>query len=417
MYRGLKTVTFREVAVIFQKLPESREIHKPGDEAALASNSAVAALTVLDHPDTSRIGEFCLLHQLGTNEGQAMLSRESPRFADVGGEARALDVPYLSRRPIYLKAWSKGIRLVVASSSTAVRVDGFSVKKDCGFTEPTLECGVVIELAEHVVLLLHRHRVQRPKVAPILHQLGHNRWLDPLKLEMMRLARLYSTVLICGEFGTEKMRVAKLIHQLSARNGPFISVNLSELSASRVEAQLFGDSDSGFNDQGSFGRANEGTLYIDEIDQAPLRVQEILVHFLRTGMVPGPNGPRALDLRLIAATAASVDIVKAERNVPSLLHDLGNTLAVPPLRDRRDDVGRLFIAFVREALTIAGEEKRLVFHHMYRDSWLPKGFVSRLALYRWPGNVAQLRNVAEQLVADSRGKSQAVVSRTLEQMF
>ncbi|MDJ0837073.1 MAG: sigma 54-interacting transcriptional regulator [Acidobacteriota bacterium] len=306
----------------------------------------------------------------------------------------------------------------MTGSRTKVRVDGFSISEDCGITLASLERGVVIDLAQAAVLLLHYHEESSDGIPSLLDKLGYSRRLDNLKLEAARLAGTWSTVLICGEFGTEKRRLAEIIHQLSEREGPFVAVNLAEMMPGEATLRLFGDPRAAYPDPGSFGRAAEGTLYLDEIDQADDELQELLMTFMQTGIVPGREGPRAINLRLMAGTAAPAEVVKAGgRSVPHLLHGLGNVLALPPLRERRDDISSLFMSYVRQALAGHDQADRLQFNDNYQDRWLPKGFLSRLVLYRWPGNLDQLKNVAEQLVADSLGRNQARLTPTLERMF
>lgn len=374
------------------------------------------ALTIIDHPDLSRIGERW--EQFNMEDGtQIEVARQVPFFgrgADDPG--RPLEVPFISRKPFTLTISERGIGLNLNGTQTRVRVDGFSISETCGLTFTSLARGVVLDLSQHVVLLLHEIEGSPEQRNDQLGDLGNSRLLNPIKHEIRRLAEVWSTVLICGEFGTEKVRVAEMIHTLSHREGPLIMVNIPELGSAHWYTDLFGQVNGGMREEGSFGRADGGTLYIEEIDQAPVELQEIIMEYLRTGVLPGPEGPRALDLRLIAGTAAAPELV-ATQHVPSLLHSLGNVLALPPLRDRREDIAALFLARVRRALHRARRAEVLTFRDWYHGGWLPKGFLARLTLYRWPGNLAQLENVAEQLVSDSLGRPQAKVTRTLERMF
>jgi len=241
--------------------------------------------------------------------------------------------------------------------------------------------------------------------------------MDGIEHEINQLAKTWSTVLFCGEFGTEKERIARLIHQRSDRGGPFVTTSLAAMNDEEMSRHLLGDPTEGYGDGGSFGRADEGTLFIDDIDRAPSDLQDTIVTLLKTGTLPGPEGPRLSNTRLLAGTAADASIVRDGKHVPSLLHSLGNVLSVPPLRERREDIARLFLGFVREALAHAGREEALRFRGWRIEPWLPRGFMARLTLYRWPGNTEQLRNVADQLVADSLGRPRAHITPTLERMF
>jgi two-component system nitrogen regulation response regulator GlnG len=159
--------------------------------------------------------------------------------------------------------------------------------------------------------------------------------------------------------------------------------------------------------EGYFSRAHGGTLFLDEIGETPPEVQPLLLRALETGEIQpvGAGDPRHLDVRLIAATDADLEAAASEGRFRSpLLHRLaGYQIRLPPLRERREDVGRLFAAFLRHELEALGEAHRLALAAQEQDHpWIPAPLVALLAAYGWPGNVRQLRNVVRQIVIAGR---------------
>jgi two-component system nitrogen regulation response regulator GlnG len=194
-----------------------------------------------------------------------------------------------------------------------------------------------------------------------------------------------------------------------------VAVNLGAIPPSLSSSQLFGAVKGAFtgsvaSQEGFFRRAHGGTLFLDEIGEAPPEVQVLLLRALETGEVypVGSASPLRVDARIIAATDADLEArVRSGDFRSPLLHRLaGFEIRLPPLRERRDDIGRLLIHFLRRELARLGEEARLDPTSPFFDpGWLPPTVVARLVRYDWPGNVRQLRNVARQLVIGSRGLS------------
>jgi two-component system nitrogen regulation response regulator GlnG len=121
-------------------------------------------------------------------------------------------------------------------------------------------------------------------------------------------------------------------------------------------------------------------------------------------------------VRLLAATDADLDAqIRDGRFKAPLLHRLaGYEIVLPPLRERREDIGVLFYHFAREELQALGEAHRLSPEDPYAEPWLPAALMARLARFRWPGNIRQLRNVTRQLVIGSRGRAYVTPDPRLE---
>jgi two-component system nitrogen regulation response regulator GlnG len=284
---------------------------------------------------------------------------------------------------------------------------------------------VPLELAERVVVLLHQAS-SAPESSPgDLGMVGQGEGVRRVREAVSRVADLDVPVLIRGETGSGKELVARAIHQHSKRrNAPFISVNLGALSKELVSAELFGARKGAYTGatgdrEGFFRAAHGGTLFLDEVGEAPPEVQVALLRVLETGEVfpVGGSAPVRVDVRLITATDANLEerIRQGHFKAP-LLHRLaGFEIQVPPLRERREDIGTLFMYFARQELETTGEAQRLTSSDPRAEPWLPAPLAVRLVRYAWPGNIRQLRNVARQLVIGSRGLTHLRVDARLEQ--
>jgi two-component system nitrogen regulation response regulator GlnG len=241
------------------------------------------------------------------------------------------------------------------------------------------------------------------------------------------VADLDVPVLLRGETGTGKDLAAQALHDASRRrSGPFVAVNLGAIPPTLVASELFGATRGAYTgsvqgQEGYFRRANGGTLLLDEIGEANPEVQVMLLRTLETGEIQtlGAQSAQRVDVRVLAATDADLEARAAsgEFRAP-LLHRLaGFEIWLPPLRERRDDIGRLLIHFLRRELAAIGEDHRLERFDPAAPLWLRPELVARLAHYEWPGNVRQLRNVARQLAIGSRGLSRAEIGPAVEKLL
>ncbi|WP_342376118.1 sigma-54 dependent transcriptional regulator [Myxococcus stipitatus] len=390
---------------------------------------SVPALTVVSHPQAQRIGERLLLEVLASVGRTAALSRNAPDFSRPGGLlALPLSDPFLSRTPVLFEpAANGGLRLLVPEDGTQVSVAGESVAGGREFSREELAAGVPLVLAERVVLLLHLASPASEGAVKDLGLVGQAEGIQQLREDILRVADLRVPVLIRGETGTGKELVARAIHdQGPRRSGPFISVNLGALSKELVAAELFGAQRGAYTGanrdrEGFFRAAHGGTLFLDEVGEAPPEVQAALLRVLETGEVTpvGGHAPVPVDVRLVAATDSDLEARIEERAFKApLLHRLaGFELCVPPLRERREDIGLLFVHFARQELETTGETWRLASTDPRAQPWLPSAVAVRLVRYGWPGNVRQLRNVTRQLIIGSRGLPGLRVDSRLEQQL
>lgn len=228
--------------------------------------------------------------------------------------------------------------------------------------------------------------------------LGESPAIDRLRQQIALAARANATVLILGERGTGKELVATAIHEGSARSqGPFETLNCAAVPDTLIESELFGHEAGAFTGatrqrRGKFERANDGTLFLDEVGDMPLPMQAKLLRVLQEGEVEpvGANETRKVDVRVVAATNKSLpDEIEAGRFRADLFDRLNVVpLSVPPLRERPTDVSLLATHFLALACEV----------HKGPEKTLSAGAMGLLESYSYPGNVRELRNLVERLV-------------------
>ena len=218
-----------------------------------------------------------------------------------------------------------------------------------------------------------------------------------------RVARVDSTVLITGESGSGKERIARLVHEESARAaGPFIAVNCGAITETLLESELFGHVRGAFTGAtqdrpGLFEAANNGTLLLDEVGEVSPGMQVKLLRALQEREIRrvGENKTRQIDVRVLAATNRDLDHgVAGGAFRQDLYYRLKVVeLHVPPLRERRDDI--LPLARVLLAGSALWMKRRI--------SGLTPAAADQLLRYEWPGNVRELENTMERAVALAPG--------------
>jgi DNA-binding NtrC family response regulator len=212
-----------------------------------------------------------------------------------------------------------------------------------------------------------------------------------------------ATVLLLGESGTGKEVFARAIHNWSERkNQPFVAINCVGLSKELLESELFGHEKGAFTgaDQQKKGKmelANGGTVFLDEIGDVSQELQTKLLRFLQEREFDRVGGVRPIkvDVRIIAATNRDLeDAVKKERFREDLYHRLNVIpIALPALRDRREDIAPLAQHFLRRFAT----ESKKNFTDVTAEA------LEKLTAYNWPGNVRELANVIERAVVLGNG--------------
>ncbi len=384
-----------------------------------AAPGSVPALTIAAHPDPSRVGDRVVLTALAAGQ-EVELSRQVPDFVDPGGRRRApLGDRCVSRTPIRLVPASFGRIVIVRGDSTTTIEVGGSEHDSAELGPLAAGDSVPITLADRLVVVLHlvdALDVDGPVAIDDLGMIGAGSGIRRVRRELAQVLDRPVPVLIRGETGTGKELVARALHDRSARRaGPFVSVNLAAIARELAAAELFGAvrgayTGAGADREGYFRVATGGTLFLDEIGEASPEVQAMLLRVIETGeLYPvGGQRPVATDVRLIAASDARLEaqIHDGRFRLP-LLHRLaGHELHLPPLRDRAEDLGPLFLHFAREELAAIGDRDRLTPRDAEGEPWLPPAIATALLRFQWPGNIRQLRNVTRQLLLASRGREQ-----------
>jgi len=216
-----------------------------------------------------------------------------------------------------------------------------------------------------------------------------------LSKQLVRIARSDDLrVFITGETGTGKEVVARLIHEISGRSGPFLAVNCAATIESLLESDLFGHEKGAFTGasttkKGLWEEATDGTLFLDEITETSPSVQAKLLRVLQEGVLRrvGSNREIKVTARVIAASNRDLEqAVKEEQFRQDLFYRLGQVLRLPPLRERLEDIPVLVDHFC---------------HRASRQIVITPEAMEVLCAYDWPGNVRELESVIQQIVTFS----------------
>ena len=385
----------------------------PVNPTLAATTAEGLVLTILFHPDPSRIGESAVLSP-GAGGESVVIGRDQPRFEHshgaVPGAARGLSDPHISRSALQLRIDNTGLVLSRPPGASRCRLSGRDLASSAVLAREQLRSGRVILLGHGVVLYLRLTPVC-DEDAPGAAAMGLLGCSDSMALLRQRIALAAGSdadVLIVGESGSGKERVAQALHRLSARSqGPFVPVNMAAIPADLAAAALFGNTRGAFtgataSQQGLFRQAEGGTLFLDEIGDAPETVQPLLLRALqeREIQVVG-GGLRKVDVRVIAATDVDLD-APATGFRGALRHRLAALeISVPRLSDHAEDIGLL-------AWTLFQRHRRDHGHAGAPDATLKPAEAARwaelvagLAARPWPGNVRQLDNTLRQVALAS----------------
>ncbi len=207
------------------------------------------------------------------------------------------------------------------------------------------------------------------------------------------------TVLVSGESGVGKENIPQIIHQFSRRkNGKYLAVNCGAIPEGTINAELFGHEKGAFTGaigerKGYFEEADGGTLFLDEIGELPKETQAMLLRVLQSGefIKVGSSKVEKTDVRIVAATNVNLyTAVQQGRFREDLYYRLNAArITMPSLRERKEDIYLLFRKFTSDFAQRFG----------LRKISLSIDAISLLKNYRWPGNIRQLKNVAETVTA------------------
>ena len=344
------------------------------------------ALTIVWHPDVSRIGAQFID---GTPEGAVALSRFMPAFAHPGAMGLPLGHAGISRQPLLLTRDGRGgVDIVVPATAMVVELNGRTIAGTVELHAAQMAQGQILTLGRAVVLCLH-WMDRLPARNPVPGLVGVGSAAIAVREQIRIVAPTAVPVLLLGETGTGKEIAARAIHALGRRaDAALVTVNMAALNESLAAADLFGAVKGAYTGaqsqrDGLFAQADGATLFLDEIGNAPASVQPMLLRVLEDGDYRplGAVQDRHTSARLIAATDQDLDAAGFNQ---ALLRRLeGFVIQLPPLRARREDIGVLMLHMLREAGA---------------GTALPVALVADMAAYDWPGNVRQLANALKRAV-------------------
>lgn len=236
------------------------------------------------------------------------------------------------------------------------------------------------------------------------HIIGKSQALLKVFDQVTRVAPMDTSVLIMGECGTGKEKLAHSIHELSPRRyNPFVIVNCAALPPNLVESELFGHEKGSFTGavaqrKGKFEQAHEGSIFLDEVGELPIDMQAKLLRVLQEKQIErvGGNKNIPVNVRVIAATNRNLEKEVAENRFRIDLYYRLNVfpLLIPPLRERMEDIPLLVTYFLEEFRKKSGQEMKTTDQAMIQ-----------LMQYNWPGNIRELQHVVERSALMAEGRT------------
>lgn len=405
--------------------PTDSDVTLPSIIASMASKytGQELVLTIIFHPDTSRIGHSAVVPQQ-TGNAPWVLGRRSPAFQCSDEQTPLpLDDPHVSRRALQFTLQGKRLVIRRFEKSSRCRIKSADLYDSVEVDWEQLREGLPLLLGHSIVLLLRVARMGAACASTIacgrlLH--GSSATMADIREQVARAADSNLDVLVRGETGTGKELVARSIHLASCRAPmPMVSVNMAAIPSELAASALFGSAKGAFTGAnlaavGYFEQAQGGTLFLDEIGDTSVEVQPQLLRALQEREIQAVGGSiRSVDVRVISATDASLDAQSGDFKA-ALRHRLGACeILLPPLREHPEDIGELLLHFLRISAVEAGRPQFLPSEHDAAPdtaAWAVLFFA--FLSYRWPGNVRELANFAQQVVMASENKP--IMNETLQ---
>jgi two-component system nitrogen regulation response regulator NtrX len=341
--------------------------------------------------DSADCGEACLEALPGAAFELVLLDIWLPGMDGMEVLERIQAIPF-TERPVVVVISGHGS---IEAAVKATKLGAFD------FLEKPLsiaKISVVVKNAlSHRALSLENSQLKRDSVGDS-RIIGESVPMKALRQQLTLMAATNGRVLIFGESGTGKELVAHAIHALSPRAAePFIEVNCAAIPEELIESELFGHIKGSFTGAhedkiGKFQKADAGTLFLDEVGDMSLRTQAKVLRALEEQRFEPVGGPGSVqvDVRVVAATNKNLEEEIERGNFREDLFYRLNVIpfAVPPLRDRREDIPLLADFFLREFTTAYGRKPKELTPEAY----------AALAEYHWPGNVRELKNLIERIV-------------------
>ncbi len=295
---------------------------------------------------------------------------------------------HASREHVRIKFGLTGWQIEDCSKRNRTYLDGCKLQKG---STVDLDDGALIRVGE--TLVVFRRGNGRPVEPSFDHLPGIARQIQRVRSRLRRAAQSDWPILILGPTGSGKERAARAVHDLGPRaSGPYEPINCATLKPGIAYAELFGSTAGAYTGaqprQGIIASADKGTVFLDEVGDLNLEVQAELLRFLDDGSYRrlGETQEKRADVRIVAATNVALDkAVKEGRFREDLLARLegANTVDLPPLRQRREDIPMWATTFLAEVATQAGRP----------DLSISAGAMECMMLYGWSRNLRELRSV------------------------
>ncbi len=308
------------------------------------------------------------------------------------------------------------IEIIVISGHANIDMAVRAVKLGAfDFLEKPLSLDKVLTVTRNAITVqnLRKENINLKKqITPKMEILGQSKSIEHVRILIKQAAETDARVLISGENGTGKEIAARALHSFSARaDKPFVEVNCAAIPDTLIESELFGHEKGAFTDavasrKGRFEMADGGTLFLDEIGDMSLAAQAKVLRALQEQRIERVGGEKTIDVdvRIIAATNKNLEQeCEAGRFRQDLFFRLNVVpLYIPPLRDRTEDIPILLNHFLKE--------------FGWKTFEFDKDVLDFLASYEWPGNIRELKNLAERItVMYDEGKIDAESVRGLLQ--
>jgi two-component system nitrogen regulation response regulator NtrX len=336
-------------------------------------------------------GEGCLAAIAGAGFELVLLDIWLPGVDGMEVLARIQEIPF-AERPVVVVISGHGS---IEAAVRATKLGAFD------FLEKPLSIGkvsvVVKNALAHRSLAIENSRLKADSGSRY-RIIGESVPMKALRQQLTLMAGTNGRVLIYGESGTGKELVAHAIHAMSPRAAEaFVVVNCAAIPEELIESEMFGHNRGSFGATheskiGKFQKADGGTLFLDEVGDMSLRTQAKVLRALEEQRFEpvGAAGSVQVDVRVVASTNKNLEEEIERGNFREDLFYRLNVIpfAVPPLRDRREDVPLLADHFLREFTTAYGRKPKELSAEAYRV----------LADYHWPGNVRELKNLIERIV-------------------
>ena len=371
------------------------------------ATSDVAYVEIVFHADLRMVGARAPIASRGaTLDTPVVLGRDGPTFFhDDGRSAGPLADPCVSRRQLAVR-WRAGERQFRIERELAARraVSVLASDGRDGGALDAFDAGTLVAIGDRVILRFDCG----PLPTPSLGLVGGSQAMRDVRRALDVLAQRSDSVLVLGESGTGKELVARALHEAGPRRGaPWVAVNCAGLPDTLVEAELFGVEKGAFSGamerrEGLFRAAGRGTIFLDEIGELSLSAQAKLLRALEERRVRPVGGTEEVPFaaRVVMATHRNLERAVEEGSFRADLFARveAPSVIIPPVRERREDVGRLFASFLAAQLVESPSGTPTPFRAADVDPpVVPMVFFRAMLGYAWPRNVREIQKVASRV--------------------